>query len=106
MSDLNNERFYPAAPDAVWNALKGAVIKLGWTVKSHDEFTKAASVSTPMSGFSWGATLGIQVVPAEGGAIVRVGGAQKVRMNVTAKGPEYKNTIKLLDKVSAVLQEG
>ncbi|MBO0844582.1 MAG: hypothetical protein J2P22_04105 [Nocardioides sp.] len=105
MSGISNERFYPASPDEVFDALKAAAILLRFKIKGSDEYSRSVTLSTPAQGFSWGATMGTQVLPAEGGAMVRVGGEQRVRTNFTARSAEYKNTIRLLDKVSAVLQE-
>lgn len=104
MADLDNERFYPAEPGAVFAALTGAAQELRFKVKSKDDFARAVSFTTPAAGFSWGATMSAQVIPAQDGSIVRVGGAARVRANLTAKSAEYKNTIKLLDGVSRRLQ--
>ena len=104
MAGLDNERFYPAPPGEVFDALLAAGYELGWRTQHIDDYARAVTVSTRASGFSWGATFGAQVVPADGGAVVRVGGAQRVRVNLTAKGAEFRNTLRLLDQVSVVLQ--
>ena len=104
MADLDNERFFPVDPGAAYEALKGALGALRWRIKSDDGFAKAVSFSTPMSGFSWGATMSAHIRPAEGGSVVVVGGTARVRTNITAKGAEFKNTIRLLDQTSAILQ--
>ena len=103
MSGLDNERFYPASPDAVYAAVLEAAAVCKFKVKSQDDSSRSVSLASKASAFSWGANFGTYVVPAEGGAIVRMSGAAKVRTNITAKGPEYKNTIKLLDAVSSIL---
>jgi hypothetical protein len=104
VTGLDNERFYPATPDEVFTALHAAAGRL-FKVKGADQFSRAVTFTTPAAGFSWGATMSAQVIPLDGGAYVRVGGAARVRTNITAKGAEYKNTIKLLDAVSAFVQQ-
>jgi len=97
------QRFYPATADEVFMALQ-AVVARDFNIKGADTFSRSVSFSTPMSGFSWGAAMSAQMIPVDGGAYVRVGGAAHVRTNITAKGVEYKNTIRLLDALSAHIQ--
>lgn len=103
MAGLNNERFYPATPDETYAALVSAARRIG-KVKSADAFSRAVSFATEASGFSWGATMSAFVVPEGEGSIVRVGGTAKVRVNLTAKNAEFKNTIKVLDGVAQAIQ--
>ncbi|GAB3774547.1 hypothetical protein FB382_003776 [Nocardioides ginsengisegetis] len=104
MSNLANERFFPAHPDWVFAAVTRALKALRWSVKSTDEYARSVSFSTPMSGFSWGASLSASVIPSPEGGLVRVVGAAKVRTNVTAGGAERKNIARLLDTASHHLQ--
>ena len=103
MPPLENERFYPADADELFSALRAAVGQL-YKVKGADQFSRSVTFTTPAAGFSWGATMSAQVIPASGGASVRVGGTQKMRANITAQSAEYKNTIRLFDAVSAHVQ--
>ena len=104
MSNLANERFFPAQPDWVFAALTRALHSLRWTVKSTDEYARSVAFSTPMSGFSWGASMSASVVPSAEGGLIRVNGAAKIRTNVTAGGAERKNITRLLDATSSQLQ--
>jgi hypothetical protein len=104
MATLANERFFPAQPDWVFAALTQALKNLGWSIKSTDQYARSVSFSTPMSGFSWGASMSASVIPTPEGGLVRVSGAAKVRTNVTAGGAERKNIGKVLDATSRRLQ--
>lgn len=104
MADLDNQRYYPATSEETYAALRAAADR-HFRVKGADDFTMAVTISTGASGFSWGATLSAQVYPQGEGSIVAVIGATRVRANFTAKSAEYKNTIKLLDAVSAAIQQ-
>jgi hypothetical protein len=105
MSGVDNERHFPAEPAEVYESTKRALKALRWRLKSADDFARAVTFATPASGFSWGANLSASVVPAAQGAILRIGGTAKVRVNVTAKGAEFKNSARLLDAVSRDLQD-
>lgn len=104
MANLANERFFPAQPDWVFEALTRALSGLRWSIKSTDQYSRSVSFSTPMSGFSWGASMSASVIPSPEVGLVRVGGAAKVRTNVTAGGAERKNIGRLLDAASRELQ--
>lgn len=103
-SNISNERFFPARPDWVFAALMHALRALRWSVKSSDLYARSVSFSTPMSGFSWGASMSASIIPSPEGGLVRINGAAKVRSNVTAGGAERKNIARLLDAVSQQLQ--
>ncbi len=104
MAGLDNERFYPTSPDEVFGALYAAADRL-FTIRGADPVGRSVTFGTPISGFSWGATMTAQVIAVEGGSYVRVQGAAKVRTNLTARRPEYKNTVKLLDAVQSNVQQ-
>jgi hypothetical protein len=104
MSGFENERYFPAPPEAVFAAVLQAATQCNFKVKSSDAYSGSVNLASKASAFSWGANFGTHVIPAEGGALLRMGGQAKMRMNITAKNPEYKNTIKLLDAVSRILQ--
>jgi hypothetical protein len=104
MANLANERFFPAQPDWVFEALARALRGLRWSVKSTDQYSRSVTFSTPMSGFSWGASMSASVIPSPEGGLVRVGGAARVRTNVTAGGTERRNIGRLLDAASRELQ--
>ena len=100
--DVGNERFYPASAGVVFDALEASASRL-FKVSQTDRHSRLVVFTTPMSGFSWGAHMSAQVVPAESGAYVRVAGSSRMSMNVTAKSPESKNTVLLLDAIGADL---
>ncbi|MBM9458864.1 SHOCT domain-containing protein [Nocardioides sp. zg-536] len=104
MANLANERFFSAQPDWVFEALTRALRGLRWSIKSTDQYSRSVTFSTPMSGFSWGASMSASVIPSPEGGLVRVGGAAKLRTNVTAGGAERKNIGRLLDAASRELQ--
>ena len=98
-----NERYYPAPPQETYEALVQAVHRLA-RFKSQDDFSMAVSFSTKVSGWSWGASMSASVIPQGEGSIVRMGGEAHIRTNITAKGAESKNIVKLLDEVAKVIQ--
>jgi hypothetical protein len=100
MSQLDDRRFFPVPPEVVYGALLAAIRDVGFGLKSKDDFSKAVRVSTPMSGWSWGAVLSLSVMPESGGASIRVSGGAKLKTNITAHGSEAKKIAKLLDAVS------
>lgn len=104
MTDLGTSRFLPADPGLVFGELLGAYSDLRWKVKNRDDFSRATVVNTPMSGFSWGATLSVTVLPHEGGCVIQVSGGPRMKANITASGPEMRNVGKLLDRVSQRVQ--
>jgi hypothetical protein len=103
--DLGNERFYPASADAVFAALEASAARL-FKVGSSDRNSRSVRFTTGMSAFSYGAVMWAQVVPAEGGAHVRMGGSLTLSTNFTAKGRETKNTVRLLDAIGESLAAG
>jgi hypothetical protein len=82
-----NERFNPADADETYRALADAV-RILHKFKRSDDFSRAVTLTTRASGFSWGANMSASVIPHDQGAIVRVGGEAKVRTNITGKGAE------------------
>ena len=103
LAGMDNERFYPATPDETYRGLLDAVRSLH-NFKSADDFSRAVSFTTPPSGFSWGARMSAYVIPERDASIVRLSGTAKVRTNITAKSPEYKHTVQLLDAIGAHIQ--
>jgi hypothetical protein len=104
VNNFANERFYPAQPDWVFAALTRGLGALRWSVKSSDQYARSVSFSTPMSGFSWGASMSASVIPFPEGGLVRVNGAAKMQSKIRAGGAERKNITRLLDAVSQQLQ--
>lgn len=104
MATLDNERFYPRPPDLVFLALQVAVEECRCKITRTDDFSMTLNISSPASGFSWGAKMSAQVRPAEGGSIVRVDGATRIRANLTAPAAERKKVGQILDMVSEALQ--
>ena len=100
--DVGNERFYPRHADIVFEALEASASQM-FKVTHTDLRTRTVMFTTPMSAFSWGANMLAQVVPVESGAHVRVAGASTMSMNITAKGRETKNTVRLLDAIGTDL---
>lgn len=105
VSQLDDRRFFPVSPDVTYAALVEAVRDVRFTLKAKDDFGKAIRVGTPMSGFSWGATLSLSVVPEPSGSSIQVSGGANMKANLTAHGPEAKNVTKLLAAVSARVQK-
>ncbi|GGR57812.1 hypothetical protein J2S40_003396 [Nocardioides luteus] len=105
MSQLDDRRFYPVSPDVAYAALVEAVRDVRFTLKAKDDFGKAVRVGTPMSGFSWGATLSLSVTPEPSGSSIQVSGGANMKANLTARGPEAKNVTRLLAAVSARVQK-
>lgn len=83
MGWLNNngpfqlERFVPVAPPIAFQTLCESARSM-FTVKSADDFTLTVTFSSGASAFTWGENFSAQVVPAEGGANVRVTAVGKV----------------------------
>jgi hypothetical protein len=90
----SNELYLPVPPAAAFLALQGAV-KKRFSLKSADDFTLLCTFSSGASAFTWGEKFTAQVVPAEGGATLRVNGVGKVGGQIQ----QGSRTAKLIDQL-------
>jgi hypothetical protein len=73
-----SERFFPVPPAQAYAAVRAIVAAQRFKLKNADDFSMSVTFSSGASAFTWGENLSAQVVPAEGGANVRLQGVGKV----------------------------
>jgi hypothetical protein len=94
------DRFYPVPPPILYDALQRA-IGTAFKVKGQDHLTSTLTFSSGASAFTWGENFTAQVVPAAGGATVRVYGVGKVPGQIAQSG----RTHKLIEQVYSALAQ-
>lgn len=99
----NSERYLPAAPPEVFLALTESARKR-FNLKSADDFTLTCNFSSGVSAFTWGEQFTAQVVPADGGATIRITSVGKVGAQVMQSARSSKLMGQLLDDVTATLR--
>jgi hypothetical protein len=99
----NSERYFPVPPTDVFEALLETVPNR-FKLKGSDDFTLSCQFSSGASAFTWGENFSAQVVPAEGGASLRVSGVGKVGAQVMQSARTAKLVTQLLNDVTANLR--
>ena len=97
------ERFFPVPPKDAY----GAMIQVAperFKVKSSDNFTMSCTFSSGASAFTWGENFSSQVVPAEGGATIKVQGTGKVGAQIQQSSRTNKLMNQFFDDVTSVLR--
>ncbi len=81
---LMPEKTYPVQPEKVFEVLRRACSTPPYKIQRIEENVRRLRVSAGMSLFSWGENLDVIVYPNSRGCIVRMEGAGKLPINVTA----------------------
>lgn len=96
-------RFFPADPDETFRALAACVREFA-KPQSIDEFSRSATFKTRMTGFTSGAQMTASVLTTDGGSIVRVDGAARMKSQLAGNSVAQRQAGEMLDHVSATLQ--
>jgi hypothetical protein len=99
----NGEMFFPVAPSVVFQATLTSVSKK-FKVKRSDDFTMSIRFSSGASAFTWGENFDAQVVPAEGGATLRIRASGKVPAQIAQSTRSNKLLTQLFDDVTNILR--
>lgn len=97
------ERYYPVSPLPVFQALV-EVVPQGFKLKGSDDFTLSCTFSSGASAFTWGENFSAQVVPAEGGATLKIQGVGKVGAQIQQSARTNKLMNELFDLVTTLLR--
>jgi len=97
------ERFYPMPPQDVFNAVV-QVVPQRFRLKSSDDFTLSCNFTSGASAFTWGENFSAQVVPANGGAIVKIQGAGKVGGQIQQSARTNKLMNQFFEGITALLR--
>ena len=97
------ERYYPVPPQEVFKAVV-EVVPQKFKLKSSDDFSLACTFSSGASAFTWGENFSAQVVPAEGGATLKVQGAGKVGAQIQQSSRTNKLMNDFFERVTSVLR--
>lgn len=88
----------------VFTAIKSVDESPGFTLKGADELSMSATISTRISNFTWGETLAVSCLPADGGTIVQVSATGRVGGQIMQSARNAKMIAKLFDEISANLR--
>lgn len=102
-SQTSLDRYVPVPPQQAFAALVQAT-KQTFKVKSTDDFTMTVTFSSGISAFTWGENFSAQVVPGEGGSMLKVSGVGKVGGQMMQQSRNSKLINQLFDDVVHLLR--
>ncbi|NMM88643.1 hypothetical protein B2J88_30575 [Rhodococcus sp. SRB_17] len=79
-------------------------MKQRFSLKSADDFTLSCAFTSGASAFTWGEKFSAQVVPAQGGATIKVSGVGKVGGQLQQNSRTAKLMAALFADVTALLR--
>lgn len=99
-----HERWYPAGPAETFEALR-LVIYGTHGIKSKDDFAMSIGFEASGGGLSSGLNCNAHVQPRDGGSVVTLGGAGKVRTQIANQSAMNRIAETLFAGISAKIQE-
>lgn len=99
------QRYYPRPITEVYQAVvRAAQSGDGLTFGGGDDLSMTVKIKTSMSMFTWGETLTVACLPAEGGTTINVSVAGKVGGQIMQSAQNTKITAKLFDQITQELR--